>query len=168
MNVSFKVRSTKKIQAFLRTLPYGTRKIGLDAIAEYLLGDASHGLRHDEPQKYVSRAQAGYKTSSRQIAYFFAVGILEKLPGGGVKLNHYVRTGETAAAWTSRETNNGYSVMLENPKAGAYYTRDDGYQTKQHALAGRRKVSKVVADNLMGAIRHANAEVGKWLRKTNK
>jgi len=164
MNVSFRVRSTKKIQAYLRSLPYGTRKVGLAAVAEYLLGDERHGLRHDEPQKYISRKQAGYTTSAKMMRYFFAVGILERLPGGGIKLNHYKRTGDTAAAWTSREANKGYAVFLENDKLGAYYTRDNSGQTRQHALAGRRKVSKVVADNLVGAIRHANAKVGEWLR----
>lgn len=168
MNVSFRVRSTKKIQDFLRSLPYGTRKVGLAAISEYLLGDASHGLRHDEPQKYVSRKKAGYTTSAKQMRFFFATGILERTPDGGIKLNHYQRTVETAAAWTSRETNKGYGVVLENEKKGAYFTRDNYGQTRQHELAGRRKVSKVVADNLLGAMRHANAKVNEWLRSNSK
>lgn len=168
MNTSFRVRSTKKIQNFLRSLPYGTRKIGLAAIAEYLLGDDRHGLRHDEPQKYISRKQAGYTTSAKQIRFFFATGILERTPDGGIKLNHYKRTGETANAWVSREINRGYGIVLENEKKGAYYTRDNFGQTRQHEMAGRRKVSKVVADNLKGAIRHAKAEVGKWMRSNAK
>lgn len=168
MNTSFRVRSTKKIQDFLRSLPYGTRKIGLAAIAEYLLGDDRHGLRHDEPQKYISRKQAGYTTSAKQIRFFFATGILERTPDGGIKLNHYKRTGETANAWVSREINRGYGIVLENEKKGAYYTRDNFGQTRQHEMAGRRKVSKVVADNLKGAIRHAKAEVGKWMRSNAK
>jgi len=168
MNTSFRVRSTKKIQDFLRSLPYGTRKIGLAAIAEYLLGDDRHGLRHDEPQKYISRKQAGYTTSAKQMRFFFATGILERTPDGGIKLNHYKRTGETANAWVSREINRGYGIVLENEKKGAYYTRDNFGQTRQHEMAGRRKVSKVVADNLKGAIRHAKAEVGKWMRSNAK
>jgi len=168
MNVSFRVRSSKKIQDFLRSLPYGTRKIGLAAIAEYLLGDDRHGLRHDEPQKYISRKQAGYTTSAKQMRFFFATGILERTPDGGIKLNHYKRTGETANAWVSREINRGYGIVLENEKKGAYYTRDNFGQTRQHEMAGRRKVSKVVADNLKGAIRHAKAEVGKWMRSNAK
>jgi len=168
MNTSFRVRSTKKIQDFLRSLPYGTRKIGLAAIAEYLLGNDRHGLRHDEPQKYVSRKQAGYTTSAKQMRFFFATGILERIPGGGIKLNHYKRTGETANAWVSREINRGYGIVLENEKKGAYYTRDNFGQTRQHEMAGRRKASKVVADNLKGAIRHAKAEVGKWMRSNAK
>lgn len=168
MNTSFRVRSTKKIQDFLRSLPYGTRKIGLAAIAEYLLGDDRHGLRHDEPQKYISRKQAGYTTSAKQMRFFFATGILERTPDGGIKLNHYKRTGETANAWVSRETNRGYGIVLENEKKGAYYTRDNFGQTRQHEMAGRRKVSKVIADNLKGAIRHAKAEVGKWMRSNAK
>ncbi len=168
MNVSFRVRSTKKIQNFLRSLPYGTRKVGLAAIAEYLLGDARHGLRHDEPQKYVSRKQAGYKTSAAQMRFFFATGILERTPDGGIKLNRYKRTGETANAWVSRETNRGYGVVLENDKKGAYYTRDNIGQTRQHELAGRRKVQKVISDNIAGAIRHAKAEVNKWIKANAK
>ena len=163
MSVKFRIRNVDTVKTYLRTVPYGSLKVALHALTEYIIGNSSHGLRHDEPQKYVSRAKAGYKTSRKQIAFFFATGILERTSDGGVRLNHYKRSGQTAAAWTYKPTNNGYGYTLVNPKAGAYYTRADDGQTRQHELAGRRKVSAVVAANMAGAIRHAIAEVKKFL-----
>lgn len=163
--VKMSIRGVEEINAFIKTVPRGTVKIGLRAIATYIIGTAQHGLRHDEPQKYVSRKKAGYKTSAKQWAYLFASGILESDRRGNVTVNHYKRTGETAAAWKAVETKGGYGQSLQNPKIGAHYTRDDQGQTRQHALAGRRKVSAVIAANLAGALRSAQARVNEWLRK---
>lgn len=157
-----KVRGIDKLEKFLRKLPYGAKKIALKAFAEYVVGNERHGLRHDEPQRYISRARAGYKTSQAQMRYFFAVGILENV-GGKIVLNHYKRTGETAAAWNYHAVNE-WQYRLVNPKIGAYYTRDNDGQTRQHALAGRRTVARVVADNFKSAIRHAQAAINKWLK----
>jgi hypothetical protein len=98
--------------------------------------------------------------------YFFAVGILENT-GNGIKLNRYKRTGETAAAWNYR-ARDAWRYTIYNPKPGAYWTRDENGQTRQHAMAGRRKVTKVIADNMKGAIRHALAAVNKWLNGKKK
>lgn len=166
MHVKFKIRGLEELEAFLKKLPYGGVQVALKAFVEYVLGDASHGLRHDEPQKYVSRKAAGYKTSAAQIRYFFAVGILERV-GSGIKLNRYKRSGETAAAWTSVAVNN-WNYKVVNPKAGAYWTRDEKGQTTQHAMAGRRKTSKVIADNTKGGIRHAVAALNKWIKENIK
>ena len=162
MNVSFKVRGIEKLEKFLKDLPHGGVKVALEAFVEYVVGNKSHGLRHDEPQKYVSRARAGYKTSAAQIRYFFAVGILERV-GNTIKLNRYKRTGETAAAWTYQMVN-PWKYKIVNPKAGAYWTRDEKGQTRQHELAGRRRVSKVIADNMKGGIKSAVAALNKWMK----
>ncbi len=95
--------------------------------------------------------------------FFFATGILESDGQGGVKLNHYQRTGETAAAWSYHPVNGGYGYTITNDKAGAYYTRGEPGQTTQHEMAGRRSISVVIRDNLAGAIRHANAVLKQWI-----
>lgn len=163
MQTKFVIRNMKAVNDYIKTVPYGAVKVGLKAFVDYILGDASHGLRHDEPQRYVSRAAAGYTTSQKQMRYFFAVGILENDGSGGIKLNHYTRTGETAAAWKANPTNSGYGWTLVNNKDGAYWTRAEDGQTTQHAMAGRRKISAVIADNFLGATRHMIAEVKKFL-----
>lgn len=162
--INFNLRGLPKLEAFLKSVPRGATKTALEAFTKYILGDSRHGLRHDEPQKYVSRAKAGYTTSPAQIRYFFAVGILQKDGAGGVKLNHYKRTGETAKAWNYKVVGD-YKYKLVNAKPGAYWTRGVPGQTRQHKLAGRRDVLKVIADNLAGAIRSARAAVNRFIKQ---
>jgi hypothetical protein len=90
---------------------------------------------------------------------------MAKIRSGEMKVGTNQRTGNTSAAWEMQEKNNGYAYSLVNNTAGAYYTRDDSGQARQPALVGWRKVSKVVADNMRGAIRHALAEVKKWIKE---
>ena len=142
MQVKFTVRGMEEVQRYLRTVPYGAMRVGLKAFTEHILGNTSHGLRHDEPQKYVSRKAAGYHTSQKQMAFFFATGILESDGQGGIILNHYKRSGKTAAAWKMKETRGGYGYTLTNNRAGAYWTRGEPGQTRQHAMAGRRTISR--------------------------
>jgi hypothetical protein len=59
--------------------------------------------------------------------------------------------------------NNGYNYKIVNDTAGAYHTRDDAGQARQPAKVGWRKVSQVVADNYLGAVRHAVAAVKRYL-----
>ena len=162
VKIRYQIRGFEKLEKFLDKLPRGTIRTALSAIGEYVIGNESHGLRHDEPQKYISRKQAGYKTSPAQMRYFFAVGILENV-NGTIKLNHYKRTGETAKAYNYVETNSGYGISIRNDKAAAVWTRSDTRQTTQHAMAGRRTVTKVIMDNMQGALRHAGAKIKEWL-----
>lgn len=164
MQTKFVIRNDKEVAAFLKTLPRGTIRTALKAMADYFIGDERHGLRHNEPYKYVSRAKAGYKTSAAQIRFMFATGIIENDGKGGIKLNKYKRTKATSAAWTAKETGGGYGYTLQNPTRGAYFTRSDKGQARQPALVGWRKVSKVVKDNMKGAMRSAMAKVKEWIR----
>lgn len=157
------MRSLDPVNKYLKTVPFGALKVGLKAFVEYILGNSSHGLRHDEPQKYVSRKAAGYTTSAAQMRFFFATGILERTGDGGIKLNRYTRSGETAAAWKASEKNNGYAYTLSNEKEGAYWKRSEDGQTGQHELAGARKVSEVIRDNQKGAERSSNAAIKKYI-----
>jgi len=166
MQVKFQVRGIEKVQAFLRELPRGGVQVALKAFVEYVLGNSSHGLKHDEPQRYVSRKRAGYTTSPAQMRYFFAVGILENI-GGSIKLNHYQRTGETAAGW-HYEARDAWHYKLVNNKEGAYWTRGEPGQTRQHAIAGRRKVSEVVKANTTGGLRAAVQALTGWLKARGK
>ena len=54
MQVKFRVRNVKAVQDFLKSVPRGAVPVALKAFAEYVLGNDRHGLRHNEPYKYVS------------------------------------------------------------------------------------------------------------------
>jgi hypothetical protein len=145
-------------------LPRGTVRVGLKAITDYILGNRSRGLRHDEPQKYVSRKRAGYKTSNKMRRFFFAVGILESDGKRGVTLNHYKRTGKTAAGY--RAVSHGdWKYTIVNDDEGAYWTRHDRGQANMHRLAGRRKITAVIMDNMDGALRDAVNKINAFLKQ---
>jgi hypothetical protein len=157
MQVRFRVRGIEEVQAFLKTVPYGAVKIGLKAVTEYFLGNDQHGLRHYEPYKYVTRKKAYGQTfqSEKQRRWFWANG------GPDMIGNH--RTGETASAWTSHETNNGYGMSLENKSEGAKWIWSDR-QARQPQLVGHRTARAKIASNVAGALRHAQAVVSAFIK----
>ena len=157
MNVRFKPRNVKKVQEYMRTVPRGALRVGLTAITEYIIGNEQHGLKHSEPYKYVSR-KAAYGVSfftDKQRRWFWA--------NGGPDMIGNNRTGKGANAWSYVETNRGYGTTITNPEPSAFFTRDERGQARQPAAVGWRKVSKVVADNMAGAMRSANAAIKKHL-----
>ena len=167
MNIRFKVRGDEKVQAFLKSLPRGTMRTALDAIAQWLIGDSQKGLMHPEPYKYVSRKSAygfAFFTDKQRRWFFWALG------EGIINPGQNNRTGNSTGAWTYKptETNKGYSYVLMNDTPGAYYTRSDKGQARQPAKVGWLKVSAVVAKNMAGALRAARAAVKLYLQSKGK
>ncbi len=63
MKVKITVRGFEQIAAYIKQLPYGTKKVGLEAVAEYMLGDDNHGYKHYPPlsgQAYLSHTPPSY------------------------------------------------------------------------------------------------------------
>ena len=61
--ISIKVRDTSKLENYLKTLPYGVKRVALYAIAFYMVGDDAHGYRHYPPlstQAYLSKVPPSY------------------------------------------------------------------------------------------------------------
>ena len=158
MNVRFQLRNVERVKKYLADTLRGTMLVGMRAIAEYILGNSQHGLRHNEPYRYVSRKAAYGQTffSEKQRRWFWA--------NGGPDMIGDHRTNKASEGWAYVETKGGYAGKFVNSTPDAYYTRDDYGQARQPALAGWRKVSRVISDNIQGAIRHANAEIGKYLK----
>lgn len=165
MEIKHPVRNTKLVQDFLQHVAKGYLIPALDAFLIYILGNDGRGLKHYPPRKYVSRKQAGYKTSAKQIRFMFATGILERTSGGGIKLNRYKRTDETKNAWQIVGQGT-YRPSLVNSRA--YYTMDDRGQARQPALVGWRKVTNVIRDNLKGAINAAVSAISKAIKSKAK
>jgi hypothetical protein len=163
LNVRFKVRGVERVQKYLASLPRGTMRVALDAIAQWLIGDSQSGLAHPEPYKYVSRKSAygvSFFTEKQRRWFFWA------LSEGIINPGQNNRTGESEGAWTytPKETNAGYKYVITNPTPGAYYTRDDKGQARQPAKVGWRKVSAVVKSNMTGALKAARAAVKAYLQ----
>ncbi len=160
MNVKFKVRNIAAVQSFLRSVPRGVLKVALEAFTEYIVGNDAHGLKHNDPYKYVTRKSAygvSFFTDKQRRWFFWALRTGQIDPGSGT------RTGKTSEAWKAVPSAGGYQYKITNDTAGGYYTRDDRGQARQPAKVGWRKVSKVLADNYLGAIRAAIAAVKRYL-----
>lgn len=175
MNISFKIRNVEKVEKFLNSLPYGVKRVALEALSMWLVGDSQSGLRHPEPYKYVSRKSAygytGAKFESGKpvpAGYFSAEQyryVMARIASGDIKPGQNNRTGKSTDAWTYAPTSKGkdYRYRLINNTPGAYYTRDDKGQARQPAKVGWWNVSKVVQKNLSDAIKAAKVAVNQFL-----
>lgn len=163
--IKVQVRGIEELKKFLKELPRGTMRDGIKAAGEYLIGDDRHGLKHLVKYKYVSRKSAYGVTffSDKQRRWFFwALG--EGLINPGVDN----RTGNTAAGWKMKTTNNGYAAKLYNETQGAKYVMGDDTQARQPAKVGHRKMSDVISTNINGAIQAAERAVQKWINENSK
>ena len=122
MSITFKTRGFSEVQAMLKDLPYGAKKVVLPAVSEYLLGDDRHGLKHYPPPK-------GQK---------------------------YVRTYKLKAGWIIQS-----DIYRQRITNDVYYAP---FVPNRWAHYGWRQWAQVIADNMDGAMRHANAKLNEWLR----
>ena len=154
------VRNIDKVNAYLKKVPRGTIPEAIEGVAEYIVGDSRHGLKHDDPYKQTTRKRVYGQTfkSDAQRKYVMAA-----IKSGEIKIG--VRTPnptEASSGYKHKMTNNGYNASISNEKPGAYWTR------VWRGWTNWRSTNKVVSDNIKGALRHATARVNKWLRKNGR
>ena len=158
-NISIKVEGIDAVIAKIKKVPGGIKPF-MKAVSIYLLGDANHGLRHDDPYKFVTRAKAyGVVSSDGAPPGYFSWKQFRKVAAltKGFKDFKSFRPTESSPAWMASATMGGYGYKLSNSRKAMYYLRSDEGQTRHEKLVGWRKVSKVIADNLQGAIRSGMA-----------
>lgn len=170
MQFKFVLRNDKNIKKALRDITKGALKTAIVALVEYIIGDERHGLKHDDPYKFVSRKRAYGKVSDAPAGYFsweqfrYVAWITEGFTKFGRKNNPT----NSSQSWGYTLTKGGYGATLTNDAPSTKWIRGEKTQARQPALAGWRKVSKVVADNIKGAMRHVGAEVNKYIRSKAK
>ena len=146
--------------AYINQVGYMSQQKVAGWVAEYLIGDDTHGLKHYPPYKIVSRLAAYGQTfqSDKQRRWFFwakANGVINPWSNQ--------RTGAMASAWTSRP-GAANSWVISNPTEAAKWTMGNSTQANQPNMVGWRKVSENVSDNIVGAIRHAGAMLAQYLK----
>jgi hypothetical protein len=159
LKMTYDPRQLAKIKKMLEDLPKGAISVVIPAINSYLIGDESHGLKHEPAYREVSRTSAyGFPFfTDKQRKWFFAN--LDDLNVGQDN-----RTGHFSAGWKVR--GDLYRQTIYNDVPYGKWLMSEG-QARQPAKVGWRKVSEVVASNIKGAIKHAYAKLGEWLRKKN-
>lgn len=162
MQVKFgAIKDLEEWKAFIKSIPRGTAKIAVSAVVDFIIGTPQRGLKRYQAYKYVSRKRAYGRTfkSKAQQGY-----VMARIHEGTMDPGVPHRTGRTQRGYRKVETRGGYGATIVNPEIGAYYTRDDKGQARLNELAGWQKAMDVIASNIAGAIRSAQAKVNEWLK----
>ena len=146
--INYKVTGVEEVKAMVSDLPRGTKAAAMRAIATYIVGDERHGLKHYPKYKYVTRKQAGYKTSAKQRRYLFAVGIWKKSAlGKGVAVKKYNRTGGYKDSWDWKQQD--YHWDRTNITGKLPFDR---FPARMNKMGGWRHYMEVVNTNIKGCL----------------
>lgn len=153
--ISISVKGIDSIKALLERVPVGAKSVVAYAVGIFLLGDASHGLKHYAPYRHVTRKQAYGRTfqSSKQQRAFFA-----KLKSGEIGVPYH-RTGKQGAAW--HLSGNSTNVRLRNTDPTVQFTRG---QTRLHGKMGWQTAMQTVKSNMAGALKKGKEALLKFIK----
>ena len=137
--INIQVRGVDELQAFLATVPHGTKKLAIEEITKYLKGDTSHGLMHYPPYVYT---------------------------GNKAKHKPPIRTYKLRRGWNI--AGGDYRKRIINNVPYAPYVVGDNTQSYYLQRSRWRTVSKNIADNMKGAMLRANQAIQRWLKAKEK
>jgi hypothetical protein len=170
MQVKVTVTGIEELQARLKLTFSEIMKIVTRASAEWFVGNASHGLKHEPYYKYVNRyagfPNLSYTTSAGKVVPGFASArqhrfIMAQIAKGKIIPGQDNRTHALTEGWKYIPQGIGY--VVKNDTSYAKYVQ--GLQpTRMHSLIGWRSFMDVVQTNFKGAARHAQAAINEWLR----
>lgn len=159
------VRGVEQLKAFFAKIPSNTRKIAVEEVTKYLIGDNNHGLKHYVKYKYVSRKSAYGRTfeSDKQRRY-----VMAKIRSGEITPGRDNRSGALQRGWQYKRQGGGYGATIYNAVPYAKWVMGDGTQARQPNKVGWRMMAEVISTNIKGAMQAANQAVGRWLKANNK
>ena len=150
-------RGVPELQAWLKSLGNGIRDEATRAVAEYLVGDATHGLKHYPPYKHVPYSQIGGFVSDKQRRY-----VMARIREGSITPGVSASNGYLRDAWQYKAQGSRYEIT--NDVGYAPFLVGPGMQSLHSQRQGWRKTVDTIRDNLAGAYRHANAAIRKWIK----
>lgn len=154
--IKISVRGLEEVRKKIATLGKDAKHFAEGQVGEYLVGDMRHGLKHYPGYQYVPQSEVGGWKSDKQRRYVMAMISEGKIDPG---VPH--RTGELQRGWTLKDA--GRFWTIQNPVDYAGWVMGETQALRQEKI-GWRKWPQVVMDNFRGAIRHAQAELKKWLK----
>ena len=173
MVIKIAVKGIPELQTFLDTLKRELKDAAIDYVANYLIGDSSHGLMHEPYYKYVNR-QAGFPNSfyisstgkvvpgfSSAKQHRFVMGAIAR---GEITPGQENRTHTLADSWRSESHGIQGQRRIYNSIPYAPFVMGDQTQTRMHKLIGWRTLTENVKDNITGAIRHAQSKLKEWIQ----
>lgn len=158
MNIKFSTRGIEELKEYLAILPRGVKIAAMRAFSEYIVGDDSHGLKHEPSQKTHGPGNPYQWQSDRQRKAFFASDGF----GQGIPTE---RTHEGVNSWIVTEQDSNWTqVKIEG---GNVFVQGD-WQQRGHAADGWRKYADVIKTNTAGALRAAIIAVREWIARKGK
>lgn len=157
MPVEFSVTGIPELQAYLERLSVQLRETVEGAMAEYFVGDESHGLKHEVAYRYVSRTEAYGQpfVSDRQRRY-----VMARIHDGTITPGVENRTHQMAAAWDWEQS--GGQTFIRNEAQGVEFVEGD-QQARQPDLVGWRKYAEIIQTNIDGALRAATQAINRLI-----
>ena len=129
-------------------------------MAEYFVGDESHGLKHEVAYRYVSRTEAYGQpfVSDRQRRY-----VMARIHDGTITPGVENRTHQMAAAWDWEQSNG--VTYVRNETNGVEFVEPylPEQQARQPAMVGWRSAFEIITTNMAGALRHAVSAINKLI-----
>jgi len=159
--IEFDVKGVEEVNAFLKSIPLGATKEVTKAFGEYIIGNDQHGLRHYPPYRKVTRKQAYGVSffSDKQRRWFFANLDRLDIP--------YRQTWQLKDGWTLNYPSKNQATIKNRVPYASLVMGDVG-QNRMAQKKGWRKVSKVIEDNVKGAMRMAEFALQRWLKAKEK
>lgn len=158
MKVSFGPVKIEGLVEYIKSLPRGVKITAMRAFVTYIIGNKQHGLKHEPPYKYVKPFRSwssNDEKAARQRRWIFAHLDL---------IGQDNRTHAISNGWTMKEKDSSWThVSAGNQAPGVGWVMGDT-QSRHSAAAGWRDYMKIIASNMAGAFRAANAAVNDYLK----
>jgi hypothetical protein len=142
VKMTFDPRQLDKIQQLLKELPIGAKSVVIPAMNEYLLGQGNFQDVGGSPYRGITHYPA-----------FVAWP-------GGQKESH--RTFRLMTGWKTEGAD--YRQKIVNRVPYAKYLHGDDTQTWRAKFGNWRTLSKLVSDNMSGALRAGISALNKWIK----
>jgi hypothetical protein len=145
-----------EVLEWLKSLPNEIRTVASKAVAEYIVGDETHGLKHYPPYKHVPWKQVGGFVSDKQRRY-----VMARIREGSITPGISASNGYLRDSFQYKAQGSMYQISTD---VGHAKYLVGGQQSRRSILQGWRTMTTTARDNLKGAFRHAEAEIRAWLK----
>ena len=137
-----------EVKALLQNVTVGGKAAVMRAIATYLIGDDSHGLKHYPNYKYVTRTAAYGQPFFSEAQRGF---VMARIRDGTIVPGVENRSG-AQKDWQMKNDEHWDRIAVTNTSPGIQFTQGPETQAAQPQMVGWRRSIDNIMDNLTGAV----------------
>ena len=166
--VDVKIKNLDRVMAFMQEVPRGVKATAMREIATYIIGDSTHGLKHDPAYKHIKRKEA-YPRAFAKIKVGKKNPRIIKIPGYFSAAQFWWVIHNVKSLGRKRSPT-GYSDSWQM-KNDAHWDRVqitgqtpfDRFPARINKMVGWRNYTDVIKTNMNGAFQQALRAVNKWI-----